>query len=83
MTVTDSDNASLDKREAFVRSEFACVRISVSKFGKSERLTITDMRTGSFVILDALELESLAWCFHEDLSRLLNPAKTRWLGSGP
>ena len=64
-----------------VQSEFACVSVRLRDPGGRPRLVIEDLRTHKTVELDALELESLAWADHADLSPLLDPSLTRWIGS--
>lgn len=68
-----------DPNRLVVRSEFAIVGITVreSEAGRA-RLRIEDLRTQQTVELDPLELESLAWARHQDLSPLLDPSRTRW-----
>ncbi len=71
-----------DPERLIVRNEFAAVAISLRPSGQSRsRLLITDLRTGQGVELDALELESLAWARHQDLSPLLDPSQSRWPGT--
>lgn len=61
-----------------VRNEFAVVAITVCGPPGRERLSIEDLRAHATIELDALELESLAWATHGDLSALLDPGLTRW-----
>jgi len=61
-----------------MKSEFAHVCVQLDQSANGVRLMIKDIRTGKTVYLDPLELESLAWCQHEDLVQLLNPTLTRW-----
>ena len=65
-----------------VQSEFGVVRLSITTFGGNARLRVRDVRGGAEIVLDPLELESIAWCQHEDLSRIVNPATSRWRGLG-
>jgi hypothetical protein len=71
-----------DPNRIIIRSEFACVSVQLRDPGGRPRLLVEDLRTRQTVELDALELESLAWAQHKDLSNLLDPSKTRWIGSG-
>jgi hypothetical protein len=64
-----------------VRNEFGVVGVSVTTSACGTRLRIEDLRTRQSVELDALELESLAWAHHEDLSPLLDPSASRWAGT--
>lgn len=64
-----------------IRSEFAYVKVRVDLLNDTPRLRIEDVRTGKVGFLDALELESLAWCKHEDLEVILNPSRQRWSGA--
>ncbi len=61
-----------------LRSEFASVSVQIVGKPGCERLRIEDIRSGQTVHVDALELESLAWCRHRDLDRLLDPSSLRW-----
>jgi hypothetical protein len=71
-----------DPDRLIVRNEFAAVSISLCDPGPGRsRLRITDLSTGQAVELDALELESLAWARHQDLSPLLDPSQSRWPGA--
>lgn len=71
-----------DPDRQIVRNEFAVVGISVCRTATGTRLRIEDLRSRQAVLLDALELESLAWARHRDLTPLLDPSLTRWPG-GP
>jgi hypothetical protein len=66
-----------------LRNEFAIVGVEVVGEGNRRRLRLEDLRSGVSVELDALELESLAWARHLDLSPLLDPNLTRWQSGGP
>jgi hypothetical protein len=59
-------------------SEFARVQIERDDSGNGPRLMIRDLRTGMTAYLDPLELETLAWMRHEDLTRFLDPSFRRW-----
>lgn len=73
------DDAGLTPpRRLVVRNEFAVVAIEICGPPGRERLRIEDLRAHATVELDALELESLAWATHGDLSALLDPGLTRW-----
>lgn len=65
-----------------LRSEFATVAVWLRDPGDRPRLHVEDLRTNQSVELDALELESLAWAQHADLTPLLDPSATRWIGTG-
>lgn len=56
---------------AVIRNEFAVVELSCLRRGDSVSLLITDVASGSSVVLDATELESLTRASHESLRRLL------------
>ncbi|OAP27727.1 MULTISPECIES: hypothetical protein [Amycolatopsis] len=72
-----------DPDRVLVRNEFAVVGVTVRESGGGRsRLRIEDLRTRQAVELDALELESLAWARHDDLSPLLDPSRSRWAGTG-
>lgn len=68
--------------DAVVRSEFATIGVQVSDRKLGQCIVITDLRTGKSLMLDPLELESLAWSRHSDLEPLVNPATSRWSGTG-
>lgn len=74
--------ASHDSAGLVMRNEFAHVRVSLHDPGGRPRLRIEDLRTQQAVELDPIELESLAWARHEDLSPLLDPSLTRWANRG-
>lgn len=59
-----------------VRNEFA--QIEVEQDDDESLLRIRDVKSGQEILLDALELESLAWCLHEQLNPILDPSATRW-----
>ncbi|MBM4763646.1 hypothetical protein GNT69_15385 [Bacillus sp. B15-48] len=61
-----------------LKNEFARVVVELDSSSKGPRLMIQDIRTKKKIYLDPLELESLAWCKHEDLHHLLDPSQTRW-----
>lgn len=61
-----------------IDNEFAGVRVSRDDQGNSPRLRITDLRSGRSILLDALELETLAWLRHDELAPLLDPGASRW-----
>ena len=70
-----------DPDRLVVRNEFAAVGVTPQRSACGIRLRIEDLRTGQHVELDALELESLAWTHHHDLSPLLDPSASRWTDS--
>lgn len=67
-----------ERERIIVRNEFGAVAVRLCGAPGRERLRIEDVRTDACVELDALELESLAWTSHRDLSALLDPGATRW-----
>lgn len=69
-----------DPDRLVVRNEFAVVGVTLEHSPCGTRLRIEDLRTRQYVELDALELESLAWAHHQDLSPLLDPSASRWAG---
>ena len=54
-----------------VRNEFSLVEVGYVPRGKSLSLVVTDSLSGSRIVLDATELESLARAPHESFRRLL------------
>ena len=69
---------AVDPGRLVVRSEFGCVSVGIVGPQSRPRLRIEDLRTRQWIELDAIELESLAWARHNDLSPLLDPSATRW-----
>lgn len=65
-------------KEFILKNEFAQVSVKLDHSSKGVRLMIQDIRTKKFIYLDPLELESLAWCNHEDFHPILDPSLTRW-----
>jgi hypothetical protein len=66
--------------ESFVlKNEFAYVSVQMDKSANGDRLMIKDIRTGKTSYFDPLELESLLWSTHKELTCLLDPSKTRWI----
>lgn len=65
-----------------LRNEFAHVSVTLHDPGGRPRLRVEDLRTQQVIELDPIELESLAWARHEDLSPLLDPSLTRWANRG-
>jgi hypothetical protein len=63
-----------------LKSEFSAVQVRNDHEANGPRLEIRDMRTGSVIYLDPLELESLVYIRHEELTRFLDPGLTRWSG---
>lgn len=61
----------LQSQSFLISNEFASVQVTVDVNGNSDRLAIHDVRTGTTIRLDALELERLAHARHEDLSDLV------------
>ena len=60
-----------------LRSEYANVRVELDETGNGPRLLIRDERRGKEIYLDPLELQTLAWCEHDDLAPFLDP--NRWV----
>ena len=60
-----------------LKSEFARVRVGLDLTGKGPRLLVEDVKTGSRLFLDPLELESIATATHQDLTYLVHPSR-RW-----
>jgi hypothetical protein len=66
--------------ESFVlKNEFAHVSVQKDKTANGDRLLIKDIRTGKISYFDPLELESLLWSTHKELTNLLDPSRTRWI----
>jgi hypothetical protein len=61
-----------------IENEFASVVVERYETSTGARLKVTDARTGVWILLDALELESLAWAAHRQLDALLDPSLGRW-----
>jgi hypothetical protein len=62
-----------------LKNEFAHVSVKLDRSANGDRLLIKDIRTGKTSYLDPLELESLLWSTHKDLTTLLDPSQTRWI----
>ncbi len=60
-----------------LRNEYAHVHVELDNSGNGPRLLIRDERRGREIYLDPLELQTLAWCAHEDLKPFLDP--NRWV----
>ena len=66
--------------QSFVlNNEFAHVSVELDRSANGDRLLIRDIRTGKTSYFDPLELESLLWSTHKDLTALLDPSQTRWI----
>lgn len=67
---------------ALIRNEFAMVEVSVIKTLNGSSLKVQDVRSGSEIILDALELEAFTRASHWQFSSFVDPS---WLSvvSGP
>jgi hypothetical protein len=65
-----------------VANEYADVWVELDRRGNGDRLRITDLRTGRYSCLDALELQALALATHRDLAPLVDPARTLWRDGG-
>lgn len=57
-----------------LRNEFAKIRIEADNTANGPRLMILDLKSGRRSFFDPLELESLTWARHEELTPLLDPA---------
>ncbi|WP_202964981.1 hypothetical protein [Neobacillus niacini] len=67
-------------KEGFIlKNEFAYVSVQIDRSANGDRLLIQDIRTGKRSYFDPLELESLLWSTHKDLTSLLDPSQTRWV----
>jgi hypothetical protein len=62
-----------------LKNEFAHVSVKLDRSANGDRLLIKDIRTGKTSYFDPLELESLLWSTHKDLTALLDPSQTRWI----
>lgn len=62
-----------DDVQWLLKNEYASVKVTVDTEGKGTRLKVEDLSTGSFVYLDPLELQALAWATHKDLKSLARP----------
>lgn len=62
-----------------LKNEFAIVAVALDRSANGDRLMLKDIRTGKISYFDPLELESLVWSSHKDLTDLLDPSKTRWI----
>ncbi len=58
-----------------LNNEFASVEIERDDNGNGPRLLVRDARSGKTILLDPLELASLAWVRHEELAPFLDPAR--------
>ena len=61
-----------------IHNEFARVAVELDQSGNGPRLRLRDLKTGREAFFDALELESLAWSNHADMTPFLNPSLGRW-----
>lgn len=61
-----------------IENEFASVLVEPFESSNGRRLRVSDLRSGAWILLDALELESLAWAPHRQLDPLLDPSRGRW-----
>lgn len=64
-------------------NEFAAVDVGVDETANGPRLEIKDLETGESIYLDPLELQSLVWVSHRDLTPFLDPSAYRWREEGP
>ncbi len=58
---------------AIIKNEFAAVEITVDDAGCSQMLKIRDLRSGSEVELDALELEAFTRTSHRQFETFVDP----------
>lgn len=65
-----------------IRNEFAWVRLEHAEDGNAARLRITDVRSGRSVMMDALELDMLAFCRHADFAWCPKPGAVVAPGPG-
>ncbi len=56
-----------------IANEFAAVQIDLDERGNGPRLRIEDLSTGVHIYLDPLELQSLAWATHRDMTTFARP----------
>ncbi len=63
----------MNEQPTTIANEFASVRVQVDRSGNGPRLRIEDAGSGVAIYLDALELQSLAWATHKDLSLFAAP----------
>ena len=56
-----------------IRNEFASVEVSVDETSGAKALRITDLRSGSKIELDSLELEALTRITHRHLEPFVDP----------
>jgi hypothetical protein len=77
--MTSSPGEESDGRVRIViENEFARAVVEVHQTRSGALLRIVDERGNRAIVLDALELESLAWAHHRDLAHLLDPSRGRW-----
>lgn len=72
-----------EEKEEIIVSEFGYVSVGVDRSANGPRLMLRDVRSGKTAYFDPLELESLVWCEHEQLSEILDPSRTRWPSEKP
>jgi hypothetical protein len=77
MERSNAATSRAEKSEFELRSEFGHVRVALDTSARGPRLLIEDLKTGSRLYMDPLELESIATATHEDLAYLLDPSR-RW-----
>ncbi len=54
-------------------NEFAAVEVDLDNQGNGPRLRVEDLSSGVAIYLDPLELQSLAWATHKDLTTFARP----------
>ena len=62
-----------DDTNWLLKNEYASVKVTVDTEGKGTRLKVEDLSTGTFIYLDPIELQALAWATREDLSVFTRP----------
>lgn len=62
--------------KAIIQNEFAMVEVSVDESAPHGSLRIEDLRSGSRIEFDALELEGLTRTAHSELSPLIDPSSS-------
>ena len=63
----------MDEQPVTLSNEFASVRVQIDRRANGPRLMIEDSASGVAIYLDPLELQSLAWATHKDLTAFAAP----------
>lgn len=61
----------------WVKSEFARAVVEIDTSGNGPRLRVSNQQSGSYICLDALELDMLTLCTHAELIDMLAGAMSR------